>query len=115
MARAAPATVLWLGLFALFRVSTSNTGRCNETCSGIMILLLWLSMTAFVVQLCVEIRPSASASSHAAGQPARSAQRRSVCGVHLKNLAAATMPKTPHAAITAHLPQGIETDSMNGL
>jgi len=52
------ATVLWLSLSALFTVYTSTVSSYNETygsIGGIVILLLWLFITAFVVLLGAEI------------------------------------------------------------
>ena len=49
---------LWIGLSALFTVCTSTVGSYNETfgsIGGIVILLLWLFVTAFVVLLGAEI------------------------------------------------------------
>ncbi len=57
-AGAAAAMALWLGLSALFTVYTSTVGSYNETygsIGGIVILLLWLFITAFVVLLGAEI------------------------------------------------------------
>ena len=55
---AAAAMVLWISLSALFTVYTSTVGSYNETygsIGGIVILLLWLFITAFVVLLGAEI------------------------------------------------------------
>ena len=57
-AGAAVATVLWIALSALFTIYTSTVGSYNETygsIGGIVILLLWLFITAFVVLLGAEI------------------------------------------------------------
>lgn len=57
-AGAAVATVLWIALSALFTIYTSTVGSYNETygsIGGIVILLLWLFVTAFVVFLGAEI------------------------------------------------------------
>ena len=57
-AGAAVAMALWLGLSALFTIYTSTVGNYNETygsIGGIVILLLWLFITAFVVLLGAEI------------------------------------------------------------
>jgi len=55
---AAVAMVLWITLSALFTIYTSTVGKYNETygsIGGIVILLLWLFITAFVVLLGAEI------------------------------------------------------------
>jgi len=55
---ATAAMVLWISLSALFTVYTSTVGSYNETygsIGGIVILLLWLFITAFVVLLGAEI------------------------------------------------------------
>lgn len=52
------AMVLWIALSGLFSVYTSTVGSYNETygsIGGIVILLLWLFITAFVVLLGAEI------------------------------------------------------------
>jgi membrane protein len=52
------ATGLWLALSALFSVYTSTVGSYNETygsLGGLVILLLWLFITAFVVLIGAEI------------------------------------------------------------
>lgn len=57
-AGAAVAMALWIGLSALFTIYTSTVGSYNETygsIGGIVILLLWLFITAFVVLLGAEI------------------------------------------------------------
>jgi membrane protein len=55
---AAAAMALWIGLSALFTIYTSTVGSYNETygsIGGIVVLLLWLFITAFVVLLGAEI------------------------------------------------------------
>ena len=55
---AAVAMTLWIALSALFTIYTSTVGSYNETygsIGGIVILLLWLFITAFVVLLGAEI------------------------------------------------------------
>lgn len=55
---AAIAMALWIGLSAMFTIYTSTVGSYNETygsIGGIVILLLWLFITAFVVLLGAEI------------------------------------------------------------
>lgn len=55
---AAAAMVLWIVLSGLFSVYTSTVGSYNETygsIGGIVVLLLWLFITAFVVLLGAEI------------------------------------------------------------
>lgn len=57
-AGAVVAMALWIGLSALFTIYTSTVGSYNETygsIGGIVILLLWLFITAFVVLLGAEI------------------------------------------------------------
>ena len=55
---AAVAMGLWIGLSALFTIYTSTVASYNETygsIGGIVVLLLWLFITAFVVLLGAEI------------------------------------------------------------
>ena len=55
---AAVAMALWIGLSALFTIYTSTVATYNETygsIGGIVVLLLWLFITAFVVLLGAEI------------------------------------------------------------
>lgn len=52
------ATVLWIALSGLFTIYTSTLGNYNETygsLGGLVVLLLWLFITAFVVLLGAEI------------------------------------------------------------
>ena len=52
------AMVLWIGLSGLFSVYTATAGSYNETygsIAGIVILLLWLFITAFTVLLGAEL------------------------------------------------------------
>lgn len=52
------ATVLWVGLSGLFSIYTSTLGSYNETygsLGGLVVLLLWLFITAFVVLLGAEV------------------------------------------------------------
>ncbi len=55
---AAVAMALWIGLSALFTIYTSTVASYNETygsIGGIVVLLLWLFITAFVVLLGAEV------------------------------------------------------------
>ncbi len=64
---AAVAMALWIGLSALFTIYTSTVGSYNETygsIGGIVILLLWLFITAFVVLLGAEIHAQREADAH---------------------------------------------------
>ena len=52
------ATVLWVGLSGLFSIYTATLGSYNETygtLGGLVVLLLWLFITAFVVLIGAEI------------------------------------------------------------
>lgn len=63
---AAVAMFLWLALSGLFTIYTATVGNYNETygsIGGIVILLLWLFITAFVVLLGAEIHAEGEATS----------------------------------------------------
>jgi len=65
---AAVAMVLWISLSGLFTVYTSTVGSYNETygtMGGLVILLMWLFITAFVVLLGAEIHSESEASEQA--------------------------------------------------
>lgn len=52
------ATILWVGLSGLFSIYTATLGSYNETygtLGGLVVLLLWLFITAFVVLIGAEI------------------------------------------------------------
>jgi membrane protein len=52
------ATVLWIGASLLFSIYVSNFGSYNETygaLAAVMILLLWLWISAFIVLLGAEL------------------------------------------------------------